>query len=159
MIIVAILIVSVIAVTIALFITRKMTQPIKSLTDAAAKIADGQFDVTVERTSKDDIGDLAENFGKTTDRLRNYSDYITEISSVLNQIADGNLDIALTMDYKGQFAKLKAAPSLISISQQIRSLPALIRYPSAHSRWRQVPPNRQALSRSFPQPSPTFPSR
>ncbi len=109
MIIVAILIVSVIAVTIALFITRKMTQPIKSLTDAAAKIADGQFDVTVERTSKDDIGDLAENFGKTTDRLRNYSDYITEISSVLNQIADGNLDIALTMDYKGQFAKLKAA--------------------------------------------------
>ena len=109
MIIVAILIVSVIAVTIALFITRKMTQPIKSLTDAAAKIADGQFDVTVERTSNDDIGDLAENFGKTTDRLRNYSDYITEISSVLNQIADGNLDIALTMDYKGQFAKLKAA--------------------------------------------------
>ena len=79
MIIVAILIVSVIAVTIALFITN------------------------------DDIGDLAENFGKTTDRLRNYSDYITEISSVLDQIADGNLDIALTMDYKGQFAKLKAA--------------------------------------------------
>ena len=28
---------------------------------------------------------------------------------MLNQIADGNLDIALTMDYKGQFAKLKAA--------------------------------------------------
>ena len=109
MIIVAILIVSVIAVTIALFITRKMTKPINSLTDAAAKIADGQFDVTVERTSNDDIGDLAENFGKTTDRLRNYSDYITEISSVLDQIADGNLDIALTMDYKGQFAKLKAA--------------------------------------------------
>ena len=67
MIIVAILIVSVIAVTIALFITRKMTKPINSLTDAAAKIADGQFDVTVERTSNDDIGDLAENFGKTTD--------------------------------------------------------------------------------------------
>lgn len=37
MIIVAILIVSVIAVTIALFITRKMTKPINSLTDAAAK--------------------------------------------------------------------------------------------------------------------------
>ena len=105
----AIVLVSAIAVVIALFLTRKMMRPIKSLIDAAAKIADGHFDVNVERTSNDDIGDLAENFGKTTSRLRNYASYISEISSVLDQIAGGNLDIALTLDYKGHFAKLKEA--------------------------------------------------
>ena len=105
----AIVIVAVVVVVVTLILTRKMTRPIKSLTDAAAKIADGHFDVTVERTSKDDIGDLAENFGKTTKRLRNYVGYIDEMSSVLDQIANGKLDIELTMEYEGQFAKLKTA--------------------------------------------------
>lgn len=112
----AIVTVSAIAVFAALFLTKKMTRPIKSITEAAAKIADGHFDVNVERTSNDDIGDLAENFGKTTIRLRDYVGYISEISSVLNQIADGNLDISLTLDYKGQFAKLKTALDNITSS-------------------------------------------
>ena len=116
MIAVAIVTVSAIAVFAALFLTKKMTRPIKSLTEAAAKIADGHFDVNVERTSNDDIGELAENFGKTTIRLRDYVGYISEISSVLNQIADGNLDISLTLDYKGQFAKLKTALDNITSS-------------------------------------------
>ena len=105
----AILIVAVVVVVVTLILTRKMTRPIKSLTDAAAKIADGYFDVNVERTSKDDIGDLAENFGKTTKRLRNYVGYIDEMSSVLDRIANGELDIKLSMEYEGQFAKLKTA--------------------------------------------------
>ena len=105
----AILIVAVVMVVVTLILTRKMTRPIKSLTDAAAKIADGYFDVNVERTSKDDIGDLAENFGKTTKRLRNYAGYIDEMSSVLDRIANGELDIKLSMEYEGQFAKLKTA--------------------------------------------------
>ena len=112
----AIVTVSAVAVFAALFITKRMTRPIKSLTEAAAKIADGHFDVNVERTSNDDIGELAENFGKTTIRLRDYAGYISEISSVLNQIADGNLDISLTLDYKGQFAKLKTALDNITSS-------------------------------------------
>ena len=116
MIAVTIVVVSAVAVFAALFLTKKMTRPIKSLTEAAAKIAGGHFDVNVERTSNDDIGDLAENFGKTTIRLRDYAGYISEISSVLNQIADGNLDISLTLDYKGQFAKLKTALDNITSS-------------------------------------------
>lgn len=116
LILTATLVVAAVAVVISLVLTRKMTRPIKHLTAAAVKIANGQFDVTVERTSKDDIGDLAENFGKTTNRLRKYSSYIDEMSAVLEQIAGGNLDIKLTMEYEGQFAKLKDALDHITSS-------------------------------------------
>lgn len=116
LILTATLVVAAVVVVITLILTRKMTRPIKYLTDAAVKIANGHFDVTVERTSKDDIGDLAENFGKTTNRLRKYSSYIDEMSAVLEQIADGNLDITLTLEYEGQFAKLKAALDHITSS-------------------------------------------
>ena len=116
MIVGAIVLVAAAAIVVTLILTKRMTRPIKTLTDAAAKIADGHFDVTVQRTSNDDIGDLAENFGKTTDRLRNYVGYIDELSSVLDQIADGKLDIALTLEYKGQFAKLKTAIENITSS-------------------------------------------
>lgn len=116
MIAIATVTVAVIAIVIALLVTRKMTRPIQSLTKAAAKIADGQFDVNVERTSNDDIGDLAENFGKTTVRLRNYDGYINELSTVLDRIANGNLDITLTLEYEGQFAKLKSALDNITSS-------------------------------------------
>ena len=116
MIVGAIVLVAAAAIVVTLILTKRMTRPIKTLTDAAAKIADGHFDVTVQRTSNDDIGDLAENFGKTTDRLRNYVGYIDELSSVLDQIADGKLDIALALEYKGQFAKLKTAIENITSS-------------------------------------------
>ena len=116
MIVGAIVLVAAAAIVVTLILTKRMTRPIKTLTDAAAKIADGHFDVTVQRTSNDDIGDLAENFGKTTARLRNYVGYIDELSSVLDQIADGKLDIALTLEYKGQFAKLKTAIENITSS-------------------------------------------
>ena len=93
----------------AMVVSRRMTKPVKSLITAARRIAAGELDVTVERTSRDDIGDLAESFGQTAAKLRDYTGYIDEISSVLDEIAEGNLDINLSLEYTGEFARLKSA--------------------------------------------------
>lgn len=113
----AVILVSAIACAIALLLVRRIARPIKSLNTAASRIADGDLNVTVDCSSKDDIGVLANSFRKTAAKLRDYVGYIDELSGVLNEIAGGNLDISLRLDYQGEFAKLKS--SLENISESL----------------------------------------
>lgn len=114
---ITILCVAVASGAVAAFISAQMTKPVKTLIDASRKIADGELDVVVKRTSKDDIGDLAESFGQTVSKLHDYIGYIDELSAVLDEIADGKLDINLTLDYTGEFQRLKNA--LVNITDSL----------------------------------------
>ncbi|MGN1340051.1 MAG: methyl-accepting chemotaxis protein [Oscillospiraceae bacterium] len=113
---VAVMVDTVLAVVIAILMSIKMTRSLKMLNGAAQKVADGEFDVALNVTSNDDIGELAKSFGRTVDQLKNYTGYINEMSGVLDQIAAGNLDINLTLEYKGEFEKLKTALENITSS-------------------------------------------
>ena len=112
----AIVFVAAVTAAIAIFVSVKMTRSLREINRAAQRVAAGELDVTVKAASKDDIGVLANSISQTTDQLRNYSGYIGELSDVLNKIADGNLDISLTMEYKGEFEKLKNALENITAS-------------------------------------------
>lgn len=116
MIIGAVVIVAVATTIIAFIVVNKFTRPIGSLTDVAKRISNGEFDVKVECSSKDDIGELADNFNKTANQLSHYAGYIDELSGVLNDIAGGNLNISLKLEYTGKFAKLRAALDNITAS-------------------------------------------
>lgn len=82
-------------------------KPLKKLTGSAQQIADGNLDVLMEIKSKDETGLVSKALSKTVDRLSKYIDYIEEISSVLNQIAMGDLNFELKNDYTGEFSKIK----------------------------------------------------
>lgn len=64
LLIVVIIAVVVIVPLLALFLSRGITRPIAQLTDAAEKVSMGDLDVTVTVKSDDEIGDLAESFGR-----------------------------------------------------------------------------------------------
>ena len=115
----AVVVISAAACVIALLLVRRLTRPIKALNTAASRIADGELNVTVDCSSNDDIGVLAGSFRKTAEKLRDYVGYIDELSGVLDKIAGGNLDISLSLDYQGEFAKLKK--SLENISESLNS--------------------------------------
>lgn len=108
------LIVMIIGVILSLLISSHMAKPIVQLNSAAKKIADGDLDVSVECRSRDEIGTLAKSFSMTADRLRDYVSYINEVSNVLNEIAEGNLDFSLALDYTGDFSKIKDSLNNIS---------------------------------------------
>ena len=112
----AVIFVAAVTAAVAITVSIKMTRSLRDINRAAQKVAAGELDVTVKAASKDDIGILADSLGQTTDQLRNYSGYISELSDVLNRIAAGDLDISLTMEYKGEFGKLKAALENITAS-------------------------------------------
>lgn len=52
----------VIATLIAFLVSRSLTNPLLKVTAAARQIADGRLNVTVDVKSRDEIGDLADNF-------------------------------------------------------------------------------------------------
>ncbi len=114
--IVAVIFVAAVTAAVAIFVSVKMTRSLRDINRAAQRVAAGELDVTVKAKTNDDIGVLADSISQTTDQLRNYSGYISEMSDVLNKIAAGNLDISLKMDYKGEFEKLKNALENITAS-------------------------------------------
>lgn len=111
------LVIIVIAAVVAFIMVSNISRPIAQLTETAKKIAEGDLNASLNVNSRDEIGVLAENFSSTVSKLHDYVDYITEISSVLNEIAVGNLAFELTKDYAGDFSRIK--DSLLNISDTL----------------------------------------
>lgn len=87
----------------------QLTKPIVALNDVAQELAEGNLDVTLDIASENEIGELADSIQKTVDRLKEYINYIDEISMVLDRLADGKLKFTLKYDYAGEFSKVKTA--------------------------------------------------
>ena len=87
----------------------QLTKPIVALNDVAQELAEGNLDVTLDIASENEIGELADSIQKTVDRLKEYINYIDEISSVLDRLADGKLKFTLQYDYAGEFAQVMTA--------------------------------------------------
>jgi len=106
-IIIMVIIIAVIIFVLLTVISTVITVPLRKVTTAAVKISEGDFDVDLPTDSKNEIGQLAVAFSKTTEQLKNYQGYIDEISGALSEVSEGNLNIELKREYVGQFAKLK----------------------------------------------------
>ena len=98
----------------------RIVKPLSELNDAAMKLAEGDLDVELNVTSEDEVGDLGRSIEKTVARLKEYINYIDEISEVLAQMSNGKLAIELKYDYAGEFRKVKEA--LIHISESINEV-------------------------------------
>lgn len=108
----------------AVSFAKNLTNPLLDLVNVAEKIAQGDLDVEIDAGANDEIGDVSDALSKTVVRLKEYINYIDEISQVLSQIADGDLRINLKYEYVGEFQKVKEAlyhisESMIEVMQNI----------------------------------------
>ena len=107
----------------------KIVKPLIELNEAAMQLAEGNLDVTLNVQSDDEVGDLARSIGKTVSRLKEYINYIDEISEVLADMADGKFAIHLKYAYVGEFQKVKEA--LIHISDSMHEVMSNIAHSSS----------------------------
>lgn len=107
------------AILVSVMVRRIVGRPVREMTNVARSIAQGDLNQSITYRSTDELGELAENFNEVTVRLREYVDYIDEISDVLEQIGTGDLRFQLTYDYVGEFAKVRA--SLEKIAAQLNA--------------------------------------
>lgn len=108
--IVGLLILAVVTTVLAMGIVR----PLKKLSAAAKRIAGGELDVAVDVRTKDETGQVSDALQETVERLKEYINYIDEISQVLNQMAAGDLVFELRYSYEGDFKKIQVALNSIS---------------------------------------------
>ena len=95
----------IISLIIAVTISRSISKPVKEMAEAAKRMAEGDLNVQINVTSKDEIGQLGTAFAKSTASIRAY---ISEITKNLGKVANGDLTVVSTdLDYIGDYEDLK----------------------------------------------------
>lgn len=61
-------------------VTEKIVKPLKNLTQAAEKVAEGDLNVTIECNTRDEIKVLADSFEQTVHSLKRHMDYINKLA-------------------------------------------------------------------------------
>ena len=98
-------------------IGNNISKPVKELTIAAQEVANGHFGISVSIKSKNEIGKLGDSFNLIGATLLEYKNYLDEITSILDKIAEGNINFELKEQYIGEFNKIKL--SLLNISDNL----------------------------------------
>ena len=106
--IIALVLITLVAITVATKVTRMITVPVSQLTEAAAHMHEGELSGAekITFTSEDELGMLAEAMRGTMTTL---DGYVEEISDILVAMAKGDLtkDFRAITDFHGDFASIK----------------------------------------------------
>ena len=116
--IIIVLLLVIVGVVIIIMAIRRLEHIYDILNEVAQELAEGNLDVSLDVSSENEIGELADSIQKTVNRLKEYINYIDEIAYVLNRLSDGKLKFTLKYDYAGDFAKVKDGMMHISESLQ-----------------------------------------
>lgn len=101
------------AILLSIMITRSIVKPMIQIEKAAADMAKGKLNTEINYESNDELGHLANNIKTTTSIL---STYINNISSTLEKISRGNMQIDFNIEYIGDFAPIKKSITKIANS-------------------------------------------
>lgn len=115
---VVLIILAVIAILLLSFVLKRMLEPIKKLVNALAHVSEGNFDVKVRETKREDeIGILQSSVASL---VNNLNGIVGDANRILGDIAEYRLSSADMRGYKGDFGKL--ASSINSIKNLLREL-------------------------------------
>jgi len=103
----------VVSVLLAAAIIKSLVRPIKEITEAAEAISRGDLDYDVNHISKDELGVATLTISNTIKTLKLY---VGEIDRVLNEMSNGDLTSAISMEFIGGFAPIKASVEKILLS-------------------------------------------
>lgn len=99
----------IIATLLTLFISIMVAKPIKKLSTVAYELSNENWDVNIDIKSNDETGQLANSMQALVNSLKMYTLYIDEISSLLEQLGNGNLNLEFGLTYDKGFAIIKNA--------------------------------------------------
>ncbi len=111
------------ALSIYLYIKRKITLPLINVVSATEKIADRNMDVSINYNSHDEIGDLCNNFNKMT---QNLNEVLSNIASSSKEVAASSAQMSASSIALSQGATEQASAiqeltaTLDEVSQQTK---------------------------------------
>ncbi len=86
------------------YVTKKLRQPIDEIEIAANKMAIGDFDITINYESEDELGILSNSMRQMSNKTK---EIINDTVRVLGDVASGNFDAAPEVEYIGVFKNIE----------------------------------------------------
>lgn len=108
---IAIVIAIVLAIALGIFVSNSIAKPLRHLVEVANQIAEGNLDVSVGISAKDEIGVLASAFDRMADNL---NDLISSINLAAEQVAAGSRQLS-----ESSFALSQGASEQASTIEQL----------------------------------------
>lgn len=100
-----------VSVVVSIVIARSISKPMEECSNRLVSLSKGDLQTPVPVVnSKDETGILADATKELVDRLKTV---IVQISTLLGNIAEGNLDVEYTREFSGDFAALHTSSSKI----------------------------------------------
>lgn len=96
----------IVAMLLAIYISRSISKPIIQIKQAASKLSKGDYDVEITHYSRDEVGNLADNMRKMTEMTKAV---ISDTGRGLHEISHGNFDISPRVEYIGVFKDIENA--------------------------------------------------
>lgn len=112
-IIIIIIVSMLVSIIFAIYIAKMFANSINKVKNASLQLAEGDLNINLDVTTKDEIGDMARAFGTASNMMQSY---INEISKVLGEVSIGNFDITQEIVYKGDFKEIGGAIDVITKS-------------------------------------------
>ncbi len=91
-------------IAICLYITKSLKKPIEEIEIAANKMSEGDFDISIDYESEDELGSLSNSMRQMSSRIITI---INETVSVLGEVASGNFDVEPKVEYMGVFEDIE----------------------------------------------------
>lgn len=117
------LVIILITILFARYITKSLTTPISELESAASKISKGNLDIEITYESKDELGKLADSFRMTCMFLKTVID---DMDYLLSEFASGNFAVTTKHenDYIGAFQPLlqQLRNMVIKLSEAMKNI-------------------------------------
>lgn len=102
-----------IAAKIAMSTARDFTRPIEKVKEGTKKLAEGNLDVHIQVNSKNEFGEMADDLNAAIAKIR---EYIEVLEYGLEEVGNGNFAVRPTIEFHGDFVKMKEAIEKITIS-------------------------------------------
>ncbi len=112
--IVTVLLILFMNVLLVMLVLKRILAPIQEITESSRQLSEGKLDFEIDVRSQDELGQLA---GSLNTSVKNLKLYITDITEVLNGIADGDLGKESSITYIGDFVQIQTA--IATISEQL----------------------------------------
>ncbi|MDE7304277.1 MAG: HAMP domain-containing protein [Oscillospiraceae bacterium] len=91
------------ATVVCIITANSIANPIKKTVSVMNAVASGNLNVSVDHTSDDETGQLADSINRTINSLNGY---IVEISRLCKQLADGDFNIQGQIEFNGDFVSI-----------------------------------------------------
>ncbi len=99
----------VIAVILSLYLTRKLTLPIKRLSDGIGEIAKGNLDASILPTTQDELGLLTKSFNQMIQDLKQSQAALKEAEEKYRRIFEKSKDMVFITSVDGKFIDVNQA--------------------------------------------------